>query len=223
MVPSLMGTSYSVPVRLSVMVKVSLLALMANPSLPSASVVLAVWVSSNIVIPFSDLLKGRAQVFDDVVPVFEADREADAARLHAAPTLYLFGEHRVSHRVRLLDERAKLAEADGERDRVGVVGHVIYKAVGCLGRLFLIALEDEVEHASGREFAVIRSHLPAGELVLRMCFETGVADARDLRVQFEELRDPERRLLLVGHARGKCRQAVDEYRPGVFGREHAAH
>src|SRR5438045_2091952 len=170
-----MGTSYSLPVRLSVMVKLSLLAPMANPSLPSFVSVSAVWVSSNIVIPFSDLLKGRAQVFDHVVPVFEADGEAYAARLHPAAALDLVGQGRVRHRVRLLDERAELAEADGERDGVGVVGDVINKAVGRVGRLLLVAFQDEVDHASGRELAVVGGHLPARELVLRVGFESGVA------------------------------------------------
>src|ERR1044072_2931215 len=74
---------------------------------------------------FSDALEGRAKVFDDVVPVFESDREADAARLHPAPPLHLFGQRRVRHRVRLLNECAQLPEADGERDGVGVVGDVV--------------------------------------------------------------------------------------------------
>ena len=55
--------------------------------------------------PLSHLFQGQFQVADDVVPIFQADRKADAFRVHSEGAFLLVGERRVGHREGVLDER----------------------------------------------------------------------------------------------------------------------
>ena len=76
----------------------------------------------------SHLFQRQFQVADDVVPIFQADGEADALRVHSEGAFLLVGQGRVGHRERVLDERLDLPQADGQGDGIGVLGEVVHHA-----------------------------------------------------------------------------------------------
>ena len=125
----------------------------------------------------SHFFQRQFQVADDVVPIFQADGQADAFRVHSEGALLLVGQGRVGHGERVLDERLDLPQANGQGDGIGVLGEVIHHPFGA--RLLGVgSLEHKVHHAAGGEFAVGIEHLPLGQRLLRKALGARVTDAR---------------------------------------------
>src|SRR3990170_454773 len=68
-----------------------------------------------------DRLQRRAQVVNDVVPVFQPNGDADPAGIDAAGLLLFWRQVEVGHGVGILDQRLHLAQADGQGHGVGVL------------------------------------------------------------------------------------------------------
>src|SRR5438552_17453211 len=69
------------------------------------------------------------EVLDDVVPIFQPDREPDAARIDAPSQLFVFGQGGMSHRVGIFNQGLDLPQTDSQRDGIRVLSNVINKRV----------------------------------------------------------------------------------------------
>src|SRR3970282_1251789 len=169
----------------------------------------------------ADVIEGGADVLNDIVPVFEAEGDANAGGVGAGLKLLFGGKTGVSHGKRDFDKGFDLAQANSEGHAVGKLGDVVGKAIGGLAGGFVVALQDKIEHVAGSKLAVVADHLAPSKFALGKTIETGIDDVSNLGVGLQEFGDTHGGLLLVDDTSGQSGKAVDEKSPGSFGGENA--
>src|SRR5262245_29782098 len=117
----------------------------------------------------------RLELRDQIVHVFDADRQADEPIADAKIRAHLRWQRRMGHDGRVLDEALDATETLGECEELA--------ALEKTARRRETALQHRRDHA-----AVAALHLPVGEGFLRMAREPRVVHPLHLSMAFEELR-----------------------------------
>ena len=88
------------------------------------------------------------QVFDNILPVFQANRKADAARFDSFGFLKFWRQCRVGHRKGVFNQSLYLPQTHRQSDRIGMVGYVINEFLRRFVLTLSVFLQDKINNAS---------------------------------------------------------------------------